>query len=171
MTRADEQLQRLLIAFPTMADEHKLTFEELAALVGTDAKTLRADFHALDRDDTPAGFVEGVQLFVGSNSVSMRSSHFKRPMRLTRPEVASLELGLGILEQELPVDERHHVTNVRARLRELAVRSVDTVVETWNAQPCTTARNPGYERLRVRLVAASDYDSTPGPHSARDFAA
>lgn len=149
MTRADEQLQRLLIAFPTMADEHKLTFDELAALVGTDAKTLRADFHALDRDDTPAGFVEGVQLFVSANSVSMRSSHFKRPMRLTRPEVASLELGLGILEQELPVDERHQVTNVRARLREIAVRPVDTAVDKWKASaPADAASSLAVEPAR-----------------------
>ena len=129
MTRANERLQRLLIALPTMADEPKLSIEALAARVGTDAKTLRADFLSLDRDDTPPGFVEGIQLYVGSESVSMRSSHFKRPMRLTRPEVASLELGLGILEQELAVDERHQVANVRERLRDIAVRPVDTVVD------------------------------------------
>ncbi|WP_411281251.1 helix-turn-helix transcriptional regulator [Gemmatimonas sp.] len=129
MTRADERLQRLLIAFPTMADEMKLTMEQLAERVGTDVKTLREDFLCLDRDDTPPGFVESVQLYVGSDSVSMRSSHFKRPMRLTRPEVASLELGLGILEQELAVDERHLVTRVRGRLRDLAVQPVDTVVD------------------------------------------
>lgn len=129
MTRADERLQRLLIALPTIADEPTLTIEELAARVGTDTKTLRADFLSLDRDDTPPGFVESIQLFVGSNSVSMRSSHFKRPMRLTRPEVAALELGLGILEQELPVDERHLVVNVRTRLRDITVRPVDTVVD------------------------------------------
>ena len=129
MTRADERLQRLLIALPTMADEPKLTIEQLAARVGTTAKILRADFQSLDRDDTPPGFVESIALYWGADSVSMRSSHFKRPMRLTRPEVAALELGLGILEQEQPIDERHLVVNVRARLREIAVRSVDTVVD------------------------------------------
>jgi predicted DNA-binding transcriptional regulator YafY len=129
MTRADERLQRLLIALPTMADAAKLTIGQLAACVGTDEKTLRADFLSLDRDDTPPGFVESLQLYLGSDHVSMRSSHFKRPMRLTRPEVAALELGLGMLEQELPVDERHPVVNVRGRLREIAVRPVDTVVD------------------------------------------
>ncbi len=139
MTRADERLQRLLIAFPTIADEMKLTIEQLAERIGTDVKTLREDFLCLDRDDTPPGFVESVQLFVGSDSVSMRSSHFKRPMRLTRPEVAALELGLGILEQELAVDERHLVANVRRRLRDLAVRPVDTVVDKRKARAITEA--------------------------------
>lgn len=129
MTRADERLQRLLIALPTMADEPKLTIKQLARRVGTTVKILRADFLSLDRDDTPPGFVESIELYWGADSVSMRSSHFKRPMRLTRPEVAALELGLGILEQELPIDERHLVVNVRARLREIAVRPVETVVD------------------------------------------
>ncbi len=134
MTRADERLQRLLIVFPTIAEERHLTIEQLAERVGTDVKTLREDLLCLDRDDTPPGFVESIQLYVGSDSVSMRSSHFKRPMRLTRPEVASLELGLGILEQELAVDERHLVANVRGRLRDVAVHPVDTVVDKRNAR-------------------------------------
>ncbi len=133
MTRADERLQRLLIAFPTIADHTKLTIEQVAQRVGTDVKTLRQDFLCLDRDETPPGFVECVQLFVGPDGVSMRSSHFKRPMRLTRPEVAALELGLGILVQELAVDERHLVANVRGRLRDIAVRPVDTVVDKRKA--------------------------------------
>lgn len=149
MTRADDRLQRLLLAFPTMSDEPKLTIEALAALIGTDAKTLRADFVSLDRDDTPPGFVEGVQLFVSSDRVSMRSSHFKRPMRLTRPEVAALELGLGILEQELPVDERHLVANVRGRLRDIAVRPVDTVLDKRKAiAPADTASPLAIEPAR-----------------------
>lgn len=117
------------MVLPMMAVEPTITIEQLAARVATDAKTLREDFRCLERDDMPPGFVESIQLYLGSDRVSMRSAHFKRPMRLTRPEVASLELGLGILEQELPVDEQHLVVNVRARLREIAVRPVDTVVD------------------------------------------
>ena len=133
MTRADERFQRLLMVLPMMAEESTTTLAQLASRVGTDAKTLREDFRCLERDDTPPGFVESIQLYLGSDRVSMRSAHFKRPMRLTRPEVASLELGLGILEQELPIDEQHVVVNVRARLRDIAVRPVDTVVDRRKA--------------------------------------
>lgn len=129
MTSADERLTRLLIALPTLAGETALTMEELAGRVGTDVATLRADFLCLDRDDTPPGFVEGVELYIGADRVSMRSAHFKRPMRLSRPEVAALELGLGMLDQELAVDDRHRVSKVRDRLRAVAVRPVDTVVD------------------------------------------
>ena len=129
MTTADARLQRLLLAFPLMADEPRLSLEALAQRVGTDAATLSNDFACLDRDDAPAGFVDAIQLFVGESSVSMRSAHFKRPMRLTRPEVAALELGLGMLQQELPADERHLVNSVRIRLHDSAVRPVDTVLD------------------------------------------
>ncbi len=129
MTTADARLQRLLLAFPLMADEPRLSLEELAARIGTDAATLTKDFACLDREDTPAGFVEAIQVFVGDKRVSMRSAHFKRPMRLTRPEVAALELGLGILQQELPADERHLVNGVRARLHDTAAHAVNTVVD------------------------------------------
>ncbi len=140
MTSADDRLQRLLLAFPLMADEPSLTLDQLAARVGTDAKTLANDFACLDRDDTPAGFVDAIQLFVGDQRVSMRSAHFKRPMRLTRPELAALELGLGILQQELPVDERHLVRGVRERLRDTAARPVDTVVDRRKAAGARSAR-------------------------------
>ena len=166
MTRADDRLQRLLIAFPTIADNVTLTIEQLAERVGTDVKTLRQDFLCLDRDDTPPGFVECVQLFVGSHSVSMRSSHFKRPMRLTRPEVAALELGLGILLQELAVDERHLIANVRGRLRDIAVRPVDTVVDKRKARvnadvssglAIEPARNSEWEAVVVLQRAIEQY--------------
>lgn len=129
MTTADARLQRLLLAFPLMADEPRLSLAELAARIGTDGKTLANDFACLDRDDTPAGFVDAIQVYVSENKVSMRSAHFKRPMRLTRPEVAALELGLGMLQQELPADEQQVVKRVRARLSETAIRTVDTVHE------------------------------------------
>ncbi|MDQ8171897.1 MAG: WYL domain-containing protein [Gemmatimonadota bacterium] len=148
MTNADDRLQRLLLAFPLMADEPRLTLDQLAARVGTDAKTLANDFACLDRDDTPAGFVDAIQLFVGDQRVSMRSAHFKRPMRLTRPELAALELGLGILQQELPVDEQHLVRGVRERLRDTAARPVDTVVDRRKAAGEPSVRAVAVEAAR-----------------------
>ncbi len=134
MTRADEQLQRLLHAFPLMADEPDLSLATLAERVGTSAATLRADFSALDRDDVPAGWVDAIQVFISPQSVSMRSMHFKRPMRLTRPEVAALRLGLDMLVQELPADEQRVVENVRTKLQQLSAQRVDTAVDRRRAQ-------------------------------------
>lgn len=127
--RADAQLQRLLAAFPLMEHDPDLPLAELAARVGTDAATLRRDFAMLDRDELPAGWVQAVEVHIGARGVSMRSSHFKAPMRLTHPEVAALELGLSLLQQELPVEERAGIARVRALLGELAVPAVDTVVD------------------------------------------
>lgn len=129
MTRADARLQRLLHAFPLMADEPQLTMEALAARIGTDARTLRADLLSLERDDVPAGFIEAVQLEIGTAGTTMRSAHFKRPQRLTRPELVALELGLGMLEQEVPVDERAAVQEARRRLQRVTVPIVTTVAD------------------------------------------
>lgn len=129
MTRADDRLQRLLQAFPLMADEPKLTFDALAARIGTDVRTLRRDFLSLERDDVPAGFIEAIHLEIGPADITMRSSHFKRPHRLTRPELVALDLGLGMLQQELPLDERGVVRDARHRLQQLSVPSVATVAD------------------------------------------
>lgn len=127
MSRADDRLQRLLQVFPLMADEPQLSLDALAVRIGTDARTLRRDFHSLERDDVPAGFIEAIQVEIGTAGASMRSAHFKRPQRLTRPELVALELGLGMLEQELPVDERAVVQEARRRLQQVSVPVVATV--------------------------------------------
>lgn len=137
--RTDAQLQRLLAAFPLMEHDPDLTLAELAARVGTDAATLRRDFAMLDRDELPAGWVQAVEVHIGARGVSMRSSHFKAPMRLARPEVAALELGLSLLQQELPVDERAGIARVRALLAELAVPAVTTVVDRRHGRDARSA--------------------------------
>ncbi len=153
MTRADAQLQRLLHAFPLMADEPDLSLVTLAERVGTSAATLRSDFSALDRDDVPAGWVDAIQVFISPQSVSMRSMHFKRPMRLTRPEVAALRLGLSMLVQELPADEQHVVESVRTRLQQLSAQRVETVFDRRRAQQeTTTARTTTADDAAVAIA-------------------
>jgi proteasome accessory factor C len=151
--RADAQLQRLLAAFPLMEHDPDLTLAELAARVGTDAATLRRDFAQLDREELPPGWVQAVEVHIGARGVSMRSSHFKAPMRLTRPEVAALELGLSLLQQELPVEEREGVARVRGLLRQLAVPSVATVVDR--------RRGEGGDALRAPAIAAEAVPAAP----------
>jgi proteasome accessory factor C len=129
MIRADERLQRLLLAFPLIADEPALTVEQVAERIGTTTKVLMRDFASLERYDTPAGFLETVQVTIEPHGTTMRSAHFKRPPRLSRPEMLALELGLGMLEQELPLHERDLVRRARTRLREVSVRRSSSVAD------------------------------------------
>lgn len=129
MTRADERLERLLLAFPLMADEPQLTLEELAVRLATTTRVLAKDFASLERYDLPAGFIESVQVMIDEHGASMRSAHFKRPPRLNRPEMVALELGLSMLEQEVPVDERDQIVQARARLAAVTVRKVATITD------------------------------------------
>jgi proteasome accessory factor C len=120
--RAQDQLERLLLALPHVAEDTELPLSVLAEQVGTDVETLLRDLQALStRDRDVAGFVESVELYLGPGHVGARTSHFRRPMRLTRAELAALDLGLGLLLLERPLDERATVQRARRSLREASV--------------------------------------------------
>jgi predicted DNA-binding transcriptional regulator YafY len=155
---ADEQLQRLLQALPVIAQQPELSLHELAGRIGSDAATLRKDFSALDRDDVPAAWVEAVVVYLGPQSVSMRSAHFKRPMRLTRPELAALELGLSMLSQELPADEQHRTSAVRDKLRQVTTKPVETAVDRRRGDAFVRARTSGHAASGAGCAAGGAAD-------------
>ncbi len=114
---AAAQLRRILSVIPELADDREHRIEEVAERVGVDRSTLLKDLESLaTRYDAPGGFVEGIQLFFTSDTVSVMSNHFLRPMRLTVGELRALELGLAMLRTELPPDERGAVDSARERL-------------------------------------------------------
>jgi predicted DNA-binding transcriptional regulator YafY len=104
--------------------------DELAVRAGTDRKTLLADLRQLAyRYDDPGGFVEGVRIYLGGDDVEVSSSHFLRPMRLTLSELRSLELGLAMLAQERPPEERRAIEGARKRLRDAIAKLPDQDLE------------------------------------------
>ena len=121
-----DQLKRILHLIPLCAEEHSHSLEEMASAIGTDPKTLLRDLRALsERFDDPGGFVEGVQVFVEPGRFSLRSDHFRRPMRLTMPELGALNLGLAILEAERPPDEQETIRRARSRLAQVLAQLPD----------------------------------------------
>jgi len=120
---AAAQLRRILHVIPRLADGEEHPLAESAAYVGTNAPSLLKDLEALvERYDVPGGFVEGVQLFVTPETVSVLSNHFQRPMRITIAELCALELGLAMLRNERPPDERPPFDRALARLRAVITR-------------------------------------------------
>jgi len=114
------QLKRILHLIPLCSEEEEHSLEEMAQAVGTDSKTLLRDLRALlERFDDPGGFVEGVQVNVEPGRFSLRSDHFRRPMRLTMAELGALNLGLAILEAERPPDEQETIRRARGRLEQV----------------------------------------------------
>jgi len=126
--RAQDQLERLLLALPHLADDTELPLAELAERIGTTKATLLGDLEALTtRDRDIAGFVEAVELYLGPGHVGARTTHFRRPMRLTRAEVAALDLGLGLLALERPIDERAPIDRARRLVRDAMVATPSVV--------------------------------------------
>lgn len=120
---AAAQLRRILHLVPQIANGEELTLHEVAARIGTDVVELQRDLYSLvDRYDMPGGFVEGVQLYVGPDTVSAVTNHLRRPMRLTVAELCALELGLAVLRTQRAPDERQALERARERLRSVIAR-------------------------------------------------
>lgn len=120
---AAAQLRRILHLVPQIANGEELTLDEVARRIGSDVVELRRDLYSLvDRYDMPGGFVEGVQLYVGTDTVSAITNHLRRPMRLTVAELCALELGLAVLRAQRAPDERQALERARERLRSVIAR-------------------------------------------------
>ncbi len=120
---AAAQLRRILQVVPQIADGEEHSLETIAERVGTTVDVLQRDlFSLVARYDAPGGFVEGVQLFVGTDRVSAVSNHLLRPMRLTVSELCALELGLAVLRSTRPPDEHAVLERARERLRRVIAR-------------------------------------------------
>lgn len=118
MKRGLEQLGRLLYMLPRLADGNEQQLTELAGNLGTDVGQLVNDLRILvDRADLPGGFVEGVSVYLESERVSVTTPHFHRPMRLTRADLAAIELGLAVTRNSGPPEDSAAAERALERLR------------------------------------------------------
>ena len=126
MDTAAAQLRRILHLIPALADDRDHPIDEVARLAGVDRKTLVRDLRSVaERFDDPGGFVEGVTILIDPEHVSVHTSHFQRPMRLTRREIAALELGLAMLRGERPPEEHRAIDAARERLTDVVAELPD----------------------------------------------
>lgn len=117
-TTAAEQLRRILLLVPELADGEDHPVDEVARRLGVDWKVLVDDLASLtERFDAPPGFVEGLSVLIEGRNVCVTTPHFLRPMRLTKRELCALELGLAVLRQERTPDEWPAIDRALARLR------------------------------------------------------
>ena len=163
---ASEQFQRVLRLIPLLADDHDHKLVDIAAVVGADYAHLMADLSSIsDRFDMPAGFIEGVSIYLDAEVVSAHTNHFHRPMRLTMPELCSLELGLTMLQRERTPAERAPIKRALERLRQTisllpsnerheGMRYADLVV-AGSAEHLSTLRDACRNKRKVRLAYRS----------------
>jgi proteasome accessory factor C len=116
---AADQLRRVLALIPRIGDGEEHAFDALAEAEGVPTSVIFHDVATLgNRLDDPGGFVEGVRVSFDARRVSLVTSHFLRPMRLTTAEAAALDLGLAMLAGERTAGDRAVVDAARSRLRE-----------------------------------------------------
>jgi predicted DNA-binding transcriptional regulator YafY len=122
-TTAATQLKRLLTLIPHLSDGEDRSIDDIALIVGVPATQIIEDLRSLvERYDIPGGFVDGVQIFQDDKHVSVATSHFLRPMRLTMSELCALELGLALIIREGAQDEIAPAVAALERLRQVITR-------------------------------------------------
>ena len=159
---AAAQLNRILQLIPALADGQEHRIEDIAQTVGSSRPQMMADLASIsDRFDVPGGFVDAISILVEQHVVSVHTSHFHRPMRLTMSELCALELGLTMLRSERTPLEVQAVDRALQRLRETIsnVPSNDRHVGTRYAELATVSsvehlaviRRAVCDRFRLRL--------------------
>jgi proteasome accessory factor C len=126
VTTAAEQLRRILHLIPHLADGEPHAIDAVARSAGVARDDLLRDIESIsERYEVPGGFVEGLQIFIDAEDISVIPSHFLRPMRPTRGELLALELGLTMLRGERPPEEHRAINGALARLREVVAKLPD----------------------------------------------
>lgn len=111
------QLRRILHLIPRLADGDPHSLDEVSRLAGVERAVVLGDIQSIsERFEQPGGFVEGLQIFIDAEDISIVPNHFLRPMRLTRSELLALELGLAMLRAERPSEEHRAIDGARERL-------------------------------------------------------
>jgi predicted DNA-binding transcriptional regulator YafY len=159
---AAAQLRRILHLIPQLGDGEPHPIAEIVELAGVDRAVLLKDIRTIsDRFDTPGGFIEGLQIYLGPETVSVQPNHFLRPMRLTRAELCALELGLAMLRMERPPEEHRAIDRARERLRAAIAASAALDAEdyrfaalgpTGDPRHLRQLRDANRARRRVRLT-------------------
>lgn len=146
---AAAQLRRLLHIIPRIADGEEHPISSIADVAGAASeRQLIADLQSLvDRFDVSGDFIEGVQVWIDGRSVTVVSSHFLRPTRLTMSELCALELGLAVLRAERPPSEHAVLDRALERLRRII-----TSLQENAAQEGLRAATLGGDGDRERLA-------------------
>ena len=151
---AASQLRRILRVIPEIADGHEHNLDDVAKRADVDKAVLLSDLKTLaDRHGAPGGFVEGMQIYLGPDTVEVMSEQFLRPMGLTIHELCALELGLAILRAERPPDETAAIERTRERLRKIIAKIPEDHDESAirHAELAPTDGLPHLDELRMAL--------------------
>jgi proteasome accessory factor C len=154
---AAAQLRRILHLIPQLADGELHPLADVAEKAGVPGATVLRDLQSIsERFEAPGGFVEGLQIYIAPEGVSVYSNHLLRPMRLTRGELCALELGLSMLRRERTPEEHHAIDGALGRLREAIVKL--PADDSGDAVTASAPVPPGrLEHLRVFREAQREH--------------
>lgn len=123
-TPSSRQLRRFLQLLPNLSIRSDIPIEEAVRLAGVKSidQLTKELFALVDSATHSSRISEDMQICIDDETVSVFFSHFRRPMRLTVPELRALELGLSMLRHERTPDQHAILERAGERLRETLVR-------------------------------------------------
>jgi proteasome accessory factor C len=121
-----------------------------------------------------------VQIYFTGDKVSLVSTPFRRPMRLTSSELGALELGLAMLRAERAPDERKAVNGALERLRKVVVTIPSDAIaagqregslpNAGNSSALAAIQRAMAERRKVRIEYRSGSKTELSERTIRPYA-
>lgn len=179
MTASTNRFRRLMLILPTFAEAPTQSLASLRERLGVPRETVLDDLRALvERHHDLPGFEEPLVVAIEGDSVTIRTNHFRRPMRVSMAELCALELGLAVLARHQGENRDPLVDSTLARLgRCIASLPND---DRWSAMRRTALHESGGEALsalrralRRRRVVELEYhrpnDTEPDHRIVRPY--
>jgi proteasome accessory factor C len=170
MSTAADRFRRLMALLPRCSDAEELSLTALSQELATTPRELLADLAAVtERENDPPGFLDPVTVLVAGDRLTVRSTHFHRPMRLSAAELCALELGLAVLEREAHGDEARACAALRDKLtRCITTLPQDRVYQgirdgAFTASHEIDVLSQVRAALRRRVVLVFDYQPAHAP--------
>ncbi len=171
-TDAAAQLTRLLQLLPRANGGEPLSLTAVAAELGCDAETLKADLWALGSTEDLAGHIDPFTVTLEDDRVAVRTSTVLRPRRLAPTELRALELGLGLMRREVPAAQQATVDKAMKLVRSLLVQYKDEPAVAAELDGEQAAGDPELlallrEARRRRRKVRFTYAPSSGPGTPR----
>lgn len=145
---------RLLRLLPKVADGTPRRIGDVAKALRVPAALVREDLQSLAErvEDTSGGFIEGVQVLLDRDHVTVRSRWFRRPLGLSADERAAVALGLAMLAQEGPAESVPAIQRAREKLGRLGPG--DAAVRAGRIGPAAPRTAVAGAQRETRYLAA-----------------
>lgn len=169
-----------MLLLPRFAEQPRQSTLQLSHELGVPPDLIIGDINSLiERIDDPPGYQDPVGVLIDGDTITVRTNHFLRPMRVTSAELCALELGLSVLQQGSDPQRAATIDALRQKLEACIVRLPNDDAYAGLRQGALTdgigrsALEAVRQALRNNCVLEIEYqrpsDTEPGSRTVRPY--